>query len=494
MRSVIKSTDRRWLTEDFLCNPYCSVFSFYWFLRDNAVTDSESKLFEKAKQAFEKNNYDYAIDLFGEVVKGQPDNTEARQMLRQTEVRKASSEGYPNAFMAKVRGLIPWLKTKLSSDPESIIAACEDYLKVDPYNIPVRIELAKALHELGHLKSAIGELKPLAEDFENKPEVHKQLGKFYSAAGQSKKATDHLKKVRELDPTDREVESMIKNAMAESTVQEGGWEEAESTQDLIRDEQKAEQLERQKKILTEPDEINEAISDLRGEVEELEDDSELFEKWKRIGELYEKLDDYEDAAEAYQNAFDLRPKNSQLKMKIGDMKLKKWENKIHDLEEKLEQNPNNEELQKKLEKVRKKQLKQQLEEFGQRVKDHPTDMKLRFKYGQFLNRAGKYDEAIKQFQQAAKDPNVRVKALNHLGQGFMKKGLADMAIDQFEKGLENCRSRERERELKYNLARAHIEEENWEEAETRLRSILEEDYGYRDAVELLEDVKEKNTG
>ncbi len=456
------------------------------------MAKSTAKIFEKGKKAFEKKNYDYALDLFRQVLEGQPENREARQLLREAEKRKVSENGYPNEYVARAIGFIPWMKSLLYSDPEAIIEACEEYLKIDPKNLNMRIRLAQALSELGYHKAGIWELQPLKKENADSPELFKALGLMHGKAGNSDRSTELLQRVKDLDPTDREVDEMIKNTMAESTVKRGGWEEAESTQDLIRDKQKAEQLERKQKILSEPDEIRAAIQDLKQEIDEEDlSEDEQFENWNRIGELYNKMDRIDDAVSAYRKALELHPQDSQLKMRIGDLKLKKWDQKVEALEEELEKNPDDEELQNRLEKTKKKRLKKQLEEYRQRVQDHPTDMKLRYHYGRFLMQAGKVDDAISQFQEAVKDPKIRTDAYNHLGRGFLKKGHSDMAINQFKKGLETARTSDREIELKYNLAKAHIESGELEEARKNLREILERDYGYRDAAELLDDVKKQ---
>ncbi len=451
-----------------------------------------SELFEKGKRAFEKQNYDYAMDLFGEVVQNQPDNRQARKLLRESEVRKARQEGFPHPVLAKIRGFIPWMKSKLYSDPDDVIQACEQYLKIDPEDVPTRIKLSEALREKGLLDSAIVELRQLAESNNDLLEVHEQLAVLYEAAGDSDRSTKHLQRVKELDPGNRDIEERIKNTMAETTVERGGWDGAESTQDLIRDKQEADELERESRILTEPDEIKEAIADLKSELQEqdlMED--EQFEKWKRIGELYQKIDEFDSAISALEKASEIRPQDGQLTMKIGDLRLRKWEERIQTVKQKLEEKPDDQELQQKLKTLKKKQLKQRLNEYKKRVENHPTDMELRFHYGRYLRQAGKTEEAISQLQQAVKDPNVKAKAYVHLGRSFLDNDHPDMAIDQFKKGLEDARSTEEEVDLKYDLARAYMEDEKWEEAVQNFREILEEDYSYKNASELFEEAKEK---
>ncbi len=456
------------------------------------MTEISSEIFEKGKRAFEKQNYDYAMDLFSEVVQNQPDNRKARQLLRESEVRKARQDGYPHPVMAKITGFIPWIKSRLYSDPDAVIQACEEYLKIDPEDVGTRVKLSQALREKGMLEAAILELRQLTDRYDDNLKLHEQLAVLYEAIGDTNRSTRHLQRVKELDPGNRDIEERIKNTMAETTVEKGGWDGADSTRDLIRDEEKAEELEREQHILTEPDEIKQAIKDIRSELQEQElTEDEEFEKWKRVGELYEKLDEFDSAVSAYENASEIRPQDGQLTMKIGDLKLRKWEERINKVKEKLKKEPDNRKLKKKLEKLKKKQLQERVKEYKKRVQNHPTDMELRFHYGRYLRQAGKTDEAISQLQKAIKDPNIKSQAYVQLGRSFMDNNHPDMAIDQFRKGLEDARTSEEEVDLKYDLARAYMEDQKWEQAAQNLREILEEDYSYKNASELFEEAKEK---
>lgn len=457
------------------------------------MAQATGKLFERAKQAFEKKNYEYAVNLFRKIVDMEPGNQEARQLLRQSEMREKSKGGYPNSFIAKLSGIVPLMKMKFAKSPEKIVRLCEDYLESDPNNLKVRIRLAKNLEELGYPEVGIKELKPLTNHYDESPELHKNLAVLYIADNRSTKAQPHLKKLRRLKPSDREVDEMLKNAMAESTVEEGGWEDAESTQELIRDDQDEEQEQTitPDRTLTDPDEIREAISQLKKEVKRESDDDARADKLDQVGKYYKKLDQYNKAATAYEKALEHRPNDGTLKEKVGNMKIRRWKHRLENVEDQISNNPDNKKLKKKRQKLNQKLLKEQISEYKRRVKEHPTDMELRFELGKYLLNADQLGQAIEQLQKAVRDPKVQTQAHNLLGKGFLKKNHLDMAVSEFEKGLDAARTSERSQELKYNLARAYIEEGKWEEARKALREILEVDYAYRDASELLDQVKEK---
>lgn len=457
------------------------------------MAQATARYFEKGKSAFKKKNYDYAVTMFRKVVDLDPGNKEARQLLRQAEERRVS--GNSSSFLGKLKGFVPLLKLKFSKSPESVVEHCEDYLESDPYNLNIRIQLAKNLEKLGHPEVGAGELKPLAEHFTEEPRLHKNLAIMYISDGKSEKATPHLKKLRRLKPSDREVDEMLKNAMAESTVQEGGWEDAESTEELRKKEDEEEEAESEKSILDQdlkrPGKIREAIPELKKGIKEATNEDQKADFLEQLGTYYKRLEQYGKAVETFKNVLEIRPNQTQVQKKLGDMKIRKWDKRVEKVKQQLSENPDHSKLKKKLKQVKQKRLQKQIQEYKRRVKEHPTDMQLRFRLGEFLLQANQVDQAIEQLQQAKQDPKVQTQAHSLLGQGFLKKNHVDMAISAFRNGLEAADSAERKLELQYNLARAYMEEEQWNDAREELKQILERDYGFRDASELLEKVKKK---
>ena len=57
------------------------------------IDQQYEKLVEKAREAAKRRNYDYAIDLYMQVLKLNPDHGDAAKELRKVTVRKGQEEG-----------------------------------------------------------------------------------------------------------------------------------------------------------------------------------------------------------------------------------------------------------------------------------------------------------------------------------------------------------------------------------------------------------------
>ena len=121
------------------------------------------KLFSKGKEAFEKKNYDYAIDLFRQILSIDPDHVQSRQALRATCLKKCQDHGFPSAGKAVLSGLGSRFGAMLGGITKNVgkkIDSLMDYLVKDPNNVKVRVQLGEALKEGGHLDGAITAVEP----------------------------------------------------------------------------------------------------------------------------------------------------------------------------------------------------------------------------------------------------------------------------------------------------------------------------------------------
>jgi len=120
--------------------------------------------------------------------------------------------------------------------------------------------------------------------------------------------------------------------------------------------------------------------------------------------------------------------------------------------------------------------------FRERVKNYPTDLRLKFRLGSALFRTGEYDEAIPVLQGAQGDPRNRTRALLMLGRCFHEKGLPGEAVEILKEALETYEMQgdETHKELLYRLGVAHKAVGNKDEAKAALGKLLRQDYNYAD--------------
>jgi tetratricopeptide (TPR) repeat protein len=138
----------------------------------------------------------------------------------------------------------------------------------------------------------------------------------------------------------------------------------------------------------------------------------------------------------------------------------------------------------KLARLEEKRGELRLSEYGRRVRQHPTDLSLRSRYGKALYDAGRLDEAIAEFQKAVNDPKGRVQALAHLGGCFRKKGLHDLAVKQYGQALEGASDADKSTlELRYRLGEVLEEKGAAAEALAEYSRIYERDINFRDVAQ-----------
>ena len=122
-----------------------------------------------------------------------------------------------------------------------------------------------------------------------------------------------------------------------------------------------------------------------------------------------------------------------------------------------------------------------------RVDDNPTDLALRFEYGDVLMRAGRFTDAIPELQRARQNPNVRLKAMNLLGQCFVEKAMNDLAVSTFKSAASEMLVMDNlKKEIVYKLAMVLEKMGKKEEYLENLKLIYEVDYGYLDVAQRVE--------
>jgi tetratricopeptide (TPR) repeat protein len=198
-----------------------------------------SKLLDKAEVAFERKNYDYAVDLYLQLLELQPNHTDARKRLRAVEIRKFQEQGVTSSNpMAWLSGAGPLLAAGFFyaiRKYEKAMQACEQFLKKDPHNASVLTLLAQAAAKAGYNDTAIlvyEDLRGRMGEPKNKMAVSahcrrvRALGRIYEEAGDFPRAAQCFEEVRRHRPTDREADIKIRDLAARRSMVEGRWEEA----------------------------------------------------------------------------------------------------------------------------------------------------------------------------------------------------------------------------------------------------------------------------
>lgn len=434
-------------------------------------------LYKRADEAFQKHNYDYARDLFHQILLLDPDHAEARKALRVTLLKKFQELGATSRIkLIALKGQFE-LQIKATKDPAKRMDVCQKYLNDDPTNSRVRTVLAETLLGQKHYNAAAVEAEMAFRDDPQNIAAAKILVAAYKETGKIREAQAVLQRLQGVAREDRDLERLQRDLAAQQTM-EAGFKDAQSYQDVIKDKDAASKLEAQAHLIQTEEQFQAVIQGLVSEFSLNPADVRLPRK---IGDLYfEKKKDYKTAQEWYKKAVQINPQDSVLRDKVDDCALRMYEQQI-DAAQKAADAAKVKELQ-------AAHLKFKIQSFERRVQDRPTDMGLRYELGRAYYQAGPsfVDKAISEFQQSVRDPKKKADSHLYLGMCFQRKKLYDMADKQYQMAEDGVLSQDRKLAILYNRMVCNAEAGKPVEAVELGKKILEVDIAYKDVSQLVE--------
>lgn len=443
----------------------------------------------KAVAAIELRNFAYAIDLLQNLLRQEPEFLTGRQMLRRAEVTRAKTEkkGFFNISTAPLA--VMKAQRELKKDPRKTIELVEKVLETGPYNSQANMLLKDAAMAADYREIAIFAMETLLEENPRDVKVLHELGRLYRQYEQSDKAVEVYNRISEIDPLDLEAVKLGKDASARASMKDGGWNEAESYRDLIKDKEAAVSLEQQSRLQLSDESIEDQINEVFAKHEAEPQNVDLA---KRLGLLHDQKDDLEGAIAWYQYAVDLTNKSDPgLVRKVTDLKMKQLDRQIREDERYLaEHGANDEQVAAKiaaLEIAKRARAEILIDDARRRLDRNPTDLQLRYELGEHLTNAGQYRDALPELQRARQNPNARLKAMNLLGRCYRDLGMLDLAAKQLDEAAGEMMVMDAvKKEIVYNLGLVYEQMGDDEKYIDAMKKIYEADYGYRDVAKRVE--------
>jgi tetratricopeptide (TPR) repeat protein len=263
----------------------------------------------------------------------------------------------------------------------------------------------------------------------------------------------------------------------------GGWTQAESYRDLIKDKEVAVSLEQQSRMKLSGESLDQQIAETYARHQAEPQNLDLA---RRLGALNEEKDDIEAAIAWYQYAADLTSgTDAGLVRKISDLRMKRSEREIAEHEEFLSMHRTDDELYAKrteeLRAAKKKRAELLIDEARKRAERNPTDLQLRFELGEHLVNAGQFRDALPELQRARQNPNARLKAMNLLGRCYRELGMLDLAVKQLDAAAKEILPMDAmKKEIVYDLGLVYEQMGERQKALECMKQIYEADYGYKD--------------
>ncbi|MBI4882364.1 MAG: tetratricopeptide repeat protein [Planctomycetes bacterium] len=443
-----------------------------------------AKHLEKAAEAVRKKNFDYAVNLYHQVLQLKPDHGEARRELRQALFRRAEYKKVPPliSLLQGIHHLAAILVGTVLRNPNQVVLAAEAYLRHDPRHRGVNRRLAEALERAGHLNSAVAVWESVGDDERIGDHALKRAGMLYYSLKEMQKALACFETVLKRSPRDSEAEKMRKNLAAEGVLSSGSYDPSRSSRDLARDKAQRPEASGERA----PAQAQSEAELLRAKLEQALAQNPADKRARRgLSDHLVRQRDYQAAAAVLEAGLALDASSYELSERLGDVRILDLEERLRDARARAAQG--DEAGRTDAADLARELREFKIEEFGRRAAEHPTDLDLRFRLGRLLLEDEQVDPAIESFQLAVKDPRRRVDALLGLGAAFERKGMLDLARRQLETALESVDpAAERGTEIRYTLG--VLLERSGDRAGARrcLESIYEQNINYKDIAVRLE--------
>ena len=448
----------------------------------NSGSGKGKAFFDRADQVASTGNWDFAIEMYVEGLRREPDNLQrGHQKLREVSLSRKVQGG-------KGPGRREQIKYRAGKDSLENLANASYLLSKEPGQVKYMEQLLKAAGELklGKVVRWTGEL--LMETQKKAPKPNKRICMVITDALDNAEhydlAVQACNMALQLDPDDPQIESRLGRLGAKYTLWKGKYGQEGDFSKGIKDMGEQKKWMQKDMLVKDDDYLEQQIAQTE---EEYRQSPTVPGK---INALVDALLKFED--EAYENqAIDVLNKAHkdtdayQFKMRVGEIRIRQMSRQFR----KLREAGDNEGATA----LARKQLEFEATEYAERSENYPTDLSIKYELGRRLFLSGKYDDAIGILQQAHRDPRRFVMAMNYLGQAFMKKDWWQEAVDTFEKVLEGDLTEEKTKDIRYNLASCYEKMNKLEKAQEQLSHVAQVDFNFKDVRARLESVRKKIT-
>ena len=447
--------------------------------KDIANSAKAKVFFDRAREAAGTNNFDYAIDMYLEGLRCDPDALEQGHIpLYEVALLRQGKDGKKPSMVERVKRLRG--KTAL----EQMLNA-EYLFAKDPSHLPYAEAILKATVAGDYRKTVawIANLVFQVNNSSKKPsaQTYILLKDAYKTIGQFDKAIVACQLASKLKPEDGELADEFKNLTAELTMARGKYDQEGDFRQSIKDRETQEKLQSQQAVVKTEDYRQSAVEEARKEyAQDPNLPKNIFDLAQALSDLQDEKADNE-AIELLEKTYKSR-KDFSFKQRAGLLKIKQLRRKIRGAKAALETKPGDGKVKSQLSELTSQLNSTELEHYGLCVENYPTDLQAKYEYGIRLVRNKQYDDAIPLFQEAQKDPRHKISSMDKIGLCFFLKGWFADAIDIFTQAIDFYEIKDDgvAKELRYNLARSYEQQGNTKKALEIYRKIAQLDFAYRD--------------
>lgn len=450
----------------------------------NDIDPRLRKQVENARKNVAKNPA-YVVEVCMGILQRHPGCLDVRKVLRDAQRR---INGGKSALVTQMKNLsvLPMaikLGTELKKDARAALISAEKVISQAPDSKVGHQTLGKASEVLSMKETAVFAYECIYQIDPKDNANNEAYGTALIEAGDPQEAVKLGDKILRENPANEAGQDLVRRASVALSMQKGKWEEEGGFRDKLANEAEAIELEQAARVVNDAETVEKLA---QKNLEQLEKEPENLNLYREIISGYRSISNFDKALEFTKKARltssgKADPTLERLEMDLAQAQVRL---QIEELEARAEAAPQDASLQTELKEARAKEHGQRLTNARRIVEKYPNDYAARFELGQLLYVDGNYDEAIQQFQLAQRNPKVRVRAILMLGKTFISKGIFDMAVEQLEIAKKELAIMdETKKEVIYELAKAHEQNNAPEKAIAEYKIIYSNDIGYRDVAE-----------
>jgi tetratricopeptide (TPR) repeat protein len=447
----------------------------------NEISRDARVLFNKGNEAAQRDNLDYAIALYNQVLEKEPGFFECRKILREMQIRKAgNSRGLFKKLLsgASSSPLVAKGQIALRTNPASALAIAEQILNGDPNSSAGHRLIVEAAQALELPRTGTMSLEILVENSpKDKNLAIEFANSLVAGGGDTRRGEQVLVELLRHSPNDGELKQALKDLSARKTLDEGGYGALEggkgSYRDILKDKKEAVSLEQEKRVVKTEDTAERLIGEYEARLQTEPANLKLI---RSLVELYTQKNQFDQAIALYDRIKGSEMGNDpSLERAMANTIVRRFDFQLEQLD------PGAADYAQQKEKIAADKLNYQVTECQQRVEKYPTDLAIRFEMGQFYFQAGKITEAIQEFQKAQNNPHKRLAAMNYLAQCYARRKMYDLAARTLQNAIkEKPVFDDEKKDFVYNLGCVLESMGKKEEAVEQFKLIYEMDIGYKD--------------
>jgi tetratricopeptide (TPR) repeat protein len=439
------------------------------------------KCFEAGSSKSAAGNFDFATQMFNQCVVGDPANLLYAQNFL-ANLQKKYNNNKTGAKLAGMRSATSKPGVAYAAKRKDWLGVITNGLKVleiNPWDTGTLADMGHACEQLGFDECQVVWLKGALEADIKDPETNRLLGRALARQGQFDQAIACWMRVQQAKPNDEEARRAVANLQVEKTIHKGGYEDAEtSTQVMVDKQAQAErhgtagvrmspeqQLER--KIAKEPGNIS---------------------LYLELADLHVKDERFNEAETLLKRGLEASGGSLEVREYLEDVELRHARHQVA-IAEKRAKAENTDEAVELVNQMKIELNNKELEIYRNRCERYPNNAGYKYELGVRLYKARNYQEAIRVLQEARNDQKRKALVLLNLAACFEAIKQYKLALNHYEESLEHFGDRDLEQK-KAALYRAGIvameRVKDYEKAEKHFNSLAGHDFSYKDLPDRLD--------